>query len=150
MIGRMSFFLLFSCLAFQMLGCSKRENLLFIVPDGFQGAIRVVPNSLDGVDPQRENGALVFEIPASGVLKIKGPSPFKVMHTAVARFKSGKAIVYNTGVLRDQEDNDADIVYMTEFGMDERSNSWLYVCPSISESRAAMGADLEPGKRIVR
>jgi hypothetical protein len=81
-------------------GCSDSgKPVLLIVPNGFRGEFQVVKDSAQGADPVERNGEWVFEIPPSGVLRVKDDSPFYRWHSERARYANGQpASVEGLGV----------------------------------------------------
>ena len=79
--------------AFLSISCRvpSGEPLLFVVQDEFRGyQIELVEDSSDGIDVLLVDGAWVFQIPASGRLRIKSRRMLTVSHTESCRFESGR------------------------------------------------------------
>jgi hypothetical protein len=49
----------------------KGEDEIYLVPEGYQGAVFIVFNQHDGVNKKYEKGKRVYEIPSNGILKTK-------------------------------------------------------------------------------
>lgn len=54
-----------------VLGCSKKEEAIFILPEDYTGYIIILYNQENGSEVKYENNARVYEIPKSGILKTK-------------------------------------------------------------------------------
>jgi hypothetical protein len=65
---------------------------LFILPNHFKGEFHVVKDSIRGEDLVERNGEWVFEIPTSGVLKVKNDQPFYLWHAVRFRYADGQAV----------------------------------------------------------
>jgi hypothetical protein len=76
-------------------GCSDSgKPVLFILPNDFQGAFRVVKDSVHGEDLIERDGEWVFEIPASGVLRVTTDHPLYRGHSERARYADGRVVAY--------------------------------------------------------
>ena len=53
------------------IGCSKKEEVIYIVQEGYTGYVVVLYNQTDGVDEKYEGDKRVYEIPSTGILKTK-------------------------------------------------------------------------------
>lgn len=53
------------------IGCSKKEEVVYILPEGYTGYVVVLYNQADGVEEKYEGDKRVYEIPSSGILKTK-------------------------------------------------------------------------------
>lgn len=61
-------------LAFTLLtGCSNLKQEIIIVPKNYIGYIVIIHNEKDGIKPRQYNKKIIFEIPATGVLKTQQP-----------------------------------------------------------------------------
>lgn len=71
----------------------------FVVPDGFRGKIKFI-RDFRGLAIDPETNLIVFQIPDSGVLRVKSLKPFRKRHTLTASFANGDPIPdVITGVL---------------------------------------------------
>jgi len=74
-------------------GCSSSgKPVLFVLPAGFRGEFRVVKDSAQGAELVERGGEWVFEIPPSGVLRVKDDRPFYRWHVERARYPDGRAV----------------------------------------------------------
>lgn len=60
-----------SSLVILIFGCSKKDEVIYILPKNYTGYIVVLYSQKDGVEPKYEGGKRVYEIPSSGILKTK-------------------------------------------------------------------------------
>ena len=56
---------------FLFINCSKTENTLTLIPDGYEGTIRILFDQENGTEKKYEGEKRVYEIPKSGILKTK-------------------------------------------------------------------------------
>ena len=56
---------------FLFINCSKTENTLTLIPEGYTGTIRILFDQKDGNDKKYEGEKRVYEIPENGILKTK-------------------------------------------------------------------------------
>ena len=56
---------------FLFINCSKTENTLTLIPDGYTGTIRILFDQENGTEIKYEGEKRVYEIPESGILKTK-------------------------------------------------------------------------------
>lgn len=72
--------------------CTSGRNIHFVLPDGYTGRFEVVLDEGNGIDVKVENDRYTYEIPESGVLKVKSFEPFNEWHKKTAAYRSGKVI----------------------------------------------------------
>lgn len=53
------------------ISCSKTENTLTLIPDGYIGTIQIWFNQENGIEEKYEGEKRVYEIPENGILKTK-------------------------------------------------------------------------------
>jgi hypothetical protein len=74
-------------------GCSNSgKPVLFILPNDFTGEFQVVKDSVEGTDVPERHGEWVFEIPASGVLRVKSDRALYRWHAERARYADGRPV----------------------------------------------------------
>jgi hypothetical protein len=74
-------------------GCNNSGNpVLFILPDGFRGEIQIIKDSVKGAEPAERGDWWVFEVPPSGVLRIKDDRMFYRWHAQRAQYSDGRAV----------------------------------------------------------
>jgi hypothetical protein len=78
--------------ACSMLDDTRNPTICFVLPDGYRGVFQLVLDEKQGVDVIHREGKYVYEIPVSGVLKIKSFKPFDGWHKEIAVYKSGESI----------------------------------------------------------
>jgi hypothetical protein len=78
--------------SFSQSACNYGRNIHFILPDGFTGRFEVVLDEVNGSEIGFENGRYTYEIPQSGILKVKSFEPFQHWHTKTAAYQSGRRI----------------------------------------------------------
>ena len=80
-----------------VVGCSTDSpTLIFILPDGFKGLVRISEDKNNGLDLRVKNGEYTVEIPQSGNLVVRSFKPFNHWHKEKARYKSGETILDQT------------------------------------------------------
>jgi hypothetical protein len=52
-------------------GCQKQYESIRLIPKGFQGAIAIIYKAKSGKICPEEKGAIVYEIPSNGILKVQ-------------------------------------------------------------------------------
>jgi hypothetical protein len=62
-------------LCFANLGCTKQASETHLIPDGYTGPVVIVFRDASGVNVDTQKGERTFQLPSSGVLRIKGPAP---------------------------------------------------------------------------
>lgn len=78
-----------ACTLFQDLA---RPTICFVLPDAYRGAFQLVLDETGGADVSARDGKYFYEIPASGVLKVKTFKPFEGYHKEIAVYKNGQEI----------------------------------------------------------
>jgi hypothetical protein len=78
-----------ACNMFQV---AQDRTICFVLPDGYRGAFQLVLDKKKGIDVIGKDGRYIYEIPASGVLKVKSFKPFEGWHKEIAVYKSGESI----------------------------------------------------------
>lgn len=74
-------------------GCNNSgKPVLFVLPADFRGEFRIVKDSVGGVELVERNGEYVFEIPPSGVLRVKNDRPFYRWHVERAPYLDGRVV----------------------------------------------------------
>lgn len=69
----------------------SRKPVVFVVPDGFTGyQIELIEDPDNGIDVALVDGAWVFNVPASGSLRIRSREMLMLPHTESCRFAGGK------------------------------------------------------------
>lgn len=63
-----------------------------IVPDGFRGQFQIVKDSKNGQELVIRDGAYVFEIPPSGILRVRSDRPFYRPHTTTVEYRNGTEV----------------------------------------------------------
>lgn len=82
---------------FSILSCvALNPSIHYILPDGYVGVLRIQLDEKEGVEVKAKDGRYTYEIPASGVLKVKSLAPFEPMHEETAAYKNG-AVIELTG-----------------------------------------------------
>jgi hypothetical protein len=56
---------------FYLFKSEKGEDEIYLVPEGYQGAVFILFDQADGVKKKYEDGKRVYEIPENGILKTK-------------------------------------------------------------------------------
>lgn len=56
---------------FFFISCSKTENTLTLIPEGYTGTIKIWFNQKNGIEEKYEGEKRVYEIPENGILKTK-------------------------------------------------------------------------------
>ena len=51
----------------------KSEERVYIFPENFKGVVVIAYDQEDGIDEVKESGKVIFNIPQSGILKLKKP-----------------------------------------------------------------------------
>ena len=60
----------FLCLSLA-LGCSKKDETIFLLPEGYTGYVVIIYGQTDGKEKKYEGSKRIYEIPSSGILKTK-------------------------------------------------------------------------------
>lgn len=79
-------------LSVSLSSCNYGRNIHFILPDAYTGRFEVVLDEVNGLDVKFENDRYTYQIPQSGVLKVKSFEPFQQWHEETAAYKSGQEI----------------------------------------------------------
>jgi len=79
--------------ACNMLQDAQYPTICFVLPDGYRGAFQLVLDNKEGVGIVTKDGQYVYEIPVSGVLKVKSFKPFEGLHKEIAVYKNGESIL---------------------------------------------------------
>ena len=78
-------------------GCSDSgAPLLFVLPDGFKGAIEIVKDPKNGLAVREDAGRFTYVIPSDGRLRVKSLTPFSRWHKESAAFQSGGVLQTGT------------------------------------------------------
>lgn len=89
------FFALFILTVLAM-GCtdngSNASVIKLIVPNGFQGAIKVIQDTEKGVELQTTNGIIVIRVPSTGVYTCKSTKAFSKWHKLDLSYQSGEKL----------------------------------------------------------
>lgn len=84
-------------LATSFQGCRRPLNLPpsvhYRLPNDYRGVFKIILDEDRGAAVELKNGRYEYEIPASGVLRVKSFAPFRVMHEATAEYLDGRPIV---------------------------------------------------------
>jgi hypothetical protein len=56
---------------FFCISCSKTENTVTLIPDGYTGTIKIWFNQKNGIEKKYEGEKRLYEIPENGILKTK-------------------------------------------------------------------------------
>jgi hypothetical protein len=92
--------------------------MLLILPDGFQGVVWMVAEQPDGIVPAVADGVEKFNIPDTGVLKVRS-DPFRRPRRLLAQHRNGRPLQ----VLDQPRPAEADpnqILALHSFGPDKR------------------------------
>lgn len=82
---------------FSIVSCvALNPSIHYILPNGYVGVFRIQLDEREGVEVKAKAGGYTYEIPASGVLKVKTFAPFQPMHEETAAYKNG-AVIELTG-----------------------------------------------------
>jgi hypothetical protein len=130
-------------------GCqTNRPEIHFVVPVGFRGYIRIIPNADDGIVPERNGQKWTFVIPKSGMLKVKGPDPFDTWHNETAAFADGTSLpppLPPQPPLKEGVSN--ELVRLWDIGGDQEG-IWMYVGTEDELERALANTRPQPGVRV--
>jgi len=67
-------------------------TLEFVVPNGFNGVLKLRANSANGIELAATNGRISLVFPSSGILDVRGNLPTLEWHRPIGRFADGTAI----------------------------------------------------------
>jgi hypothetical protein len=67
----------------------RSPEVLFIIPDGFSGPLRIVKDSSDGRQLTLVTNRLVIEFPENGIVAVKDFAPLEKPHVLIAQYSSG-------------------------------------------------------------
>jgi len=59
-----------------LISCNKSEDTIILIPEGYNGSIKIWFNKDDGIEKKYEDGKRLYIIPKNGVLKTKFESQF--------------------------------------------------------------------------
>jgi hypothetical protein len=79
-----------------LLGCSRTEHLVFVVPNNFRGVLKLQTKQLGAEELAMDHNWYVIRFPESGVLQMKGKTPLQQWHTSSARYVDGKPLAVVT------------------------------------------------------
>lgn len=88
----------------------------YILPDGYVGVFRIVLDEREGVEVGLKDGRYTYEIPSSGILKVKSFAPFGPWHEETAAYKNGNPIVLPDSKVRN------DVVALRSLGTYQRGD----------------------------
>ncbi len=81
------------CLICIFISCkSSAPDVHFVLPDGYVGMFKIVLDEKEGVDVNSKDGRYAYEIPKSGILKVKSFAPFRPWHEESAAYRNGTKI----------------------------------------------------------
>jgi hypothetical protein len=86
------FFAIAAAVAVSQSSCTYGRNIHFVLPDGYAGRFEVVLDEVNGIDVKFEDGRYTYEIPESGILKVKSFEPFNDWHRKTAAYRNGTVI----------------------------------------------------------
>ena len=76
-----------------LMGCKWRpNNVVYVFPDGFRGVLQLTGSQPDGTEASRTYNSLILIVPASGILRLRGPLPTRDWNSPSARYANGEAI----------------------------------------------------------
>ncbi len=119
----------------------------FILPQGFRGAIRFDSSVSDGLSiPRDKDGNLIIQVPRSGRVRLRGPSPFQSYCGYSAEWENGASIPSNYPL---DSPNESSFVLWTLYTLHDGS-FWMYLGPRAEYLDAVSrgGQKLEPGRAI--
>lgn len=71
---------------------SSASEVHFVLPDGYVGIFKIVLDETEGVDANPKDGRYAYEIPKSGILKVRSFAPFRPWHEESAAYRNGTKI----------------------------------------------------------
>ena len=74
------------------ISCMSSTGVHHVLPDGYVGMFKIVLDETGGVEISPKDGRYVYEIPASGILKVKSFAPFRPWHDESAAYRDGTKI----------------------------------------------------------
>jgi hypothetical protein len=98
--------LLLLAVAIGVSGCDREASIAFIFPNGYYGLAHIKEDKANGVEMRLLDGVYTIEVPVDGKLAVNSLEPFYQWHKTVARYKSGKTIVFE-----EFANNDADFLF---------------------------------------
>jgi hypothetical protein len=85
--------ILFVVMALSLLNsCERKVRITYVVPVGFRGMVAIGERRGGGIPAKAASGALIFRIPANGILAVSDASAFEEWHTFDAQFADGVKI----------------------------------------------------------
>ena len=108
-------------------GCSHNGTPVhFILPEGFDGPIRLILDEAEGAEVTPTDGKYVYNIPASGVLRVTSFKPFQPLHVQTASYDDGMTIPQDyetwTGPNGDAPSLGKDVVVFHGGGISQRND----------------------------
>lgn len=75
-----------------LISCKSSAEVHYVIPDGYVGMFKIVLDEREGVDVSPKNGRYTYEIPQSGILKVRSFAPFRTGYEASAAYRNGTKI----------------------------------------------------------
>lgn len=81
------------CLVCTLISCVRSApDVHYVLPDGYVGMFKIVLDEKGGVDIGLKDGRYKYEIPQSGILRVKSFAPFRAWHEESAAYRNGTKI----------------------------------------------------------
>jgi hypothetical protein len=80
------------CTLLQKAASVSYPTVCFLLPDNFVGAFQLVMDEKTGVDATFKDGCYTYEIPESGVLKVRTFQPLEQWHKEIAIYRNGEKV----------------------------------------------------------
>ena len=114
-------------------GCEPRTNV-FIVPNGFLGAIKIEVSvaDQDALDqPEIGDGKIVYRIPPSGLLRLRGPGHSQRANEWKPRYADGSHLATAPEIWAQEKEGANPVDYERTVALwgpttDHEGNLWLY------------------------
>lgn len=99
-----------------LISCKSSAEVHYVLPDGYVGMFKIVLDETGGVEISPKDGRYVYEIPQSGILKVRSFAPFRPWHDESAAYRNGTKIKLWDSTVPD------DAVALRDLGESTRGN----------------------------
>lgn len=116
--------LIFICVMFGVGGCQEKASptVVLKIPDGFTGVIILRWQQPQGIELKPSEKSYTLEIPATGVLAIRGKNLMLDWYAQEARYLSGRILPQGN-----QHTKDEDGIYLWDMGVNADASECWYV-----------------------
>lgn len=96
------------------LGLGRRVH--YVLPDGYIGAFNIIVDEAKGAEALLKDGRYTYEVPPTGILRVKSFDQFRGMHEETASYRNGTEIP-----VLDSSNDDDNVISLRDAGTHEKN-----------------------------